>query len=191
MGTGFLAQAEYCHYHVDSRSYCGPHAQLLLDNINISAGNGEDFCKCGYQDGLHICLPCKLLIHLKLWQNSMELYLILPNTLANMTSGVNPATAMNRISLTILSLFMIEVGKIETVDGRMHACKCSVIDLLHLHLTHNAYMCNASMLAYSKVLYVQVALKIFASGLVFFAHKLEVFDATIVALSWIIDIASE
>ena len=121
----------------------------------------------------------------------MELYLILPNTLANMTSGVNPSTALNRISLTILSLFMIEVGKIETVDGRTHACKCLVIDLLHFYFEHNAYMRNASAFTYSKVFYVQVALKIFASGLVFFAHKLEVFDATIVALSWIIDVASE
>ena len=40
-------------------------------------------------------------------------------------------------------------------------------------------------------LLIQVALKIFASGFGFFAHKFEVFDATIVVLSWIIDVASE
>lgn len=39
--------------------------------------------------------------------------------------------------------------------------------------------------------HAQITLKIVASGFGFFAHKFEVFDATIVVLSWIIDVASE
>lgn len=120
VGFGLRPQAEYCHYHVNSRNYCGPHAQLLLDNLNISAGNGTDICKCGFMGGKKRCIPF------------------------DMDDGVNPAKVLNGISLGILSLFMIEI-----------------------------------------------TLKIVASGFGFFAHKFEVFDATIVVLSWIIDVASE
>eukprot|EP00731_Ephydatia_muelleri_P016269 Em0009g693a len=120
VGFGLRPQAEYCHYHMSSRNYCGPHAQLLLDNLNISAGNGQDICKCGYKGGKKSCIAF------------------------DAENEVNPAKVLNGISLGILSLFMIEI-----------------------------------------------ALKIVASGFGFFAHKFEVFDATIVVLSWIIDVASE
>lgn len=59
VGFGLRPQAEYCHYHMSSRNYCGPHAQLLLDNLNISAGNGQDICKCGYKGGKKSCIACK------------------------------------------------------------------------------------------------------------------------------------
>lgn len=55
----------------------------------------------------------------------------------------------------------------------------------------NDVICNCTDALQIPIFLVQIALKIVASGFGFFAHKFEVFDATIVVLSWIIDVASE
>ena len=57
---GLLPQAEFCHYDAASRAFCPPHAELIVQGINISAGNGTGFCSCGFKEGLLVCLRSKL-----------------------------------------------------------------------------------------------------------------------------------
>eukprot|EP00731_Ephydatia_muelleri_P016286 Em0009g710a len=52
-----------------------------------------------------------------------------------------------------------------------------------------AKVLNGISLGILSLFMIEIALKIVASGFGFFAHKFEVFDATIVVLSWIIDVA--
>ncbi|KAL5481821.1 hypothetical protein EMCRGX_G022070 [Ephydatia muelleri] len=117
---GLLPEAEFCHYDNVSRAFCPPHAELILRGINISAGNGTGFCKCGFKVGRLICL-----------RSTEEI-------------GVNPAAVLHALSLAILCIFMVEI-----------------------------------------------IMKIIAFGMPFFTHKFEVFDATVVLLSWILDVASQ
>ena len=48
------------------------------------------------------------------------------------------------------------------------------------------YVCE-----YAFSLLFQMIMKLIAFGMPFFTHKFEVFDATVVLLSWILDVASQ
>lgn len=79
--------------------------------------------------------------------------------------GVNPAAVLHALSLAILCIFMVEVSV------WVYVC---------------AHVCE-----YAFSLLFQIIMKIIAFGMPFFTHKFEVFDATVVLLSWILDVASQ
>jgi hypothetical protein len=89
-GEGIVEQAEFCHY--SRRNKCGPPAILLLEGLNITAARGDglggeegELCSCEFSGGQRVCL------------------------LEGESYGVNPALVLHGISLTILSIFMIEI----------------------------------------------------------------------------------
>ena len=76
--------------------------------------------------------------------------------------GINPAVVLHILSILILTTFLFEVS----------------IIILNTH--YASYFTKTS----------QILLKIIAFRLKYFTHKFEVFDGTIVVISWILDVAS-
>ena len=62
-GNGFLEEAEYCHFDMNSRNSCEAPAQLILEGLSISnSGDGESgICKCGFMKGEKVCIPSERL----------------------------------------------------------------------------------------------------------------------------------
>ena len=64
-GSNFLEQAETCHYRDSSR--CGPHAEMILDMVNITPseafGANSAICRCGNLNGNRECIRELPLLH--------------------------------------------------------------------------------------------------------------------------------
>ena len=53
-----IEQSHYCHYLVN-RTTCGPSPDLIVQQLNLTPGDGTNFCKCGFRGGRTICIPRK------------------------------------------------------------------------------------------------------------------------------------
>jgi hypothetical protein len=49
-------QARFCHYELNSRPDCRPTPFLILNQTNVTEGNGTGFCHCGYRGGRTVCI---------------------------------------------------------------------------------------------------------------------------------------
>ena len=68
-GENSLEQNRFCHFDSDGNG-CGPTAEMILENINISAsperGTGVDgLCHCLFRGGKFVCGDSKS-VHVKL-----------------------------------------------------------------------------------------------------------------------------
>ncbi len=55
----FLEQAEFCHFHQDSRNMCAPPPKLFLAGTFLPSEFEQVECACGIRGGLQICIPSK------------------------------------------------------------------------------------------------------------------------------------
>ena len=54
-----MEEREFCHFDRNSRDFCAPPANLILEGIAIKASefkSEQELCECGFRNGKEVCI---------------------------------------------------------------------------------------------------------------------------------------
>lgn len=172
-------------------TYQGGHFGLKKVHDVLLAHNGSSALFGTAPAGLAGNPPTDFGIDPRLWQALQAAAVSLPvSQLSGIFNVSVPGAADSNSSELVVTFFKIPVGRSKRAAGpsTRAAPEGSVVEgheMLH-HLTHSFHL--GSMIILS-ILLAEALLKVFAMGKKVLHHKLEIFDAFVVTVSWALDVA--